>query len=141
MKTVPLCLVTIIAESILRERLVQDVREAGAHGYTITDAEGVGVRERRISEIPGANIRLETIVSQEVPGQISGLFQHIAPAVRTAKGDLQTAIIGNVRNQALLLAEASPVISRMIQQNELIVAGGVYDLATGKVTPVSLDVN
>lgn len=70
MKTVPLCLVTIIAESILRERLVHDVREAGAHGYTITDAEGVGIRERRISEILGANIRLETIVSQEVADQL-----------------------------------------------------------------------
>ncbi len=65
-KTVPLCLLTVIAEAILKERLIHDVRAAGARGYTITDAEGEGVRQRRVGEILGANIRLETIVSPEV---------------------------------------------------------------------------
>jgi nitrogen regulatory protein P-II 2 len=66
MKTVPLCLLTVIAESVLKNRLIQDVREAGARGYTITDAEGEGTRQRRVGEILGDNIRLETIVSPEV---------------------------------------------------------------------------
>jgi len=44
----------------------------------------------------------------------------------------------NVRNQALLLAEASPVISKMVRRKEVLVAGGVYDLQTGVVTPVDL---
>jgi len=56
-----------------------------------------------------------TKAGSEVPGQISGLFQHIRPAVKAAKGDLQKAIIENVRNQAILLAEASPVIAKMVQ--------------------------
>jgi carbonic anhydrase len=47
----------------------------------------------------------------------------------------------NVRNQALLVAEASPVISRMIQRKELLVAGGVYDVQTGIVTPVDLELS
>ncbi|MBA4031630.1 MAG: carbonate dehydratase [Planctomyces sp.] len=79
-----------------------------------------------------------TMDGSEVPGQISGLFQYIRPAVKTACGDLDLAVRENVKNQAELLAEASPVISKMIRRNELIVAGGVYDLRTGIVTPVEL---
>ncbi|MFN9719741.1 MAG: carbonic anhydrase [Planctomycetota bacterium] len=79
-----------------------------------------------------------TLKGEEVPGQISGLFQYIRPAVKTANGDLEKAITNNVRNQAILLAEASPVISRLIQRRELIVAGGIYDLATGKVSEVEI---
>jgi len=81
-----------------------------------------------------------TMRGDEVPGQISGLFQYIRPAVKEANGDLDKAIIGNVKNQAILLAEASPVISKMIQRKELVVAGGIYDLATGKVTPVEINI-
>jgi len=80
-----------------------------------------------------------TMKGTEVPGQISGLFQYIRPAVKSANGDMEIAVRENVRNQAQLLAESSPVISRMIQQGELIVAGGVYDLQTGVVTPVKCD--
>lgn len=79
-----------------------------------------------------------TMKGEEVPGQISGLFQHIRPATKAAKGDLDKAIRENVKNQALILAEASPVISRLVRDGELIVAGGIYDLATGIVTPVAL---
>jgi len=81
-----------------------------------------------------------TMKGTEVPGQISGLFQHIRPAVKAAKGDLNKAILENVRNQAILLAEASPVIAKMVQRKELIVVGGIYDLATGAVTPVDVGV-
>lgn len=79
-----------------------------------------------------------TLKGADVPGQISGLFQHIRPAVKAANGDLRKAIEENVRNQANLLAEASTVIARMVQRRELIVAGGIYDLTTGIVSPVEL---
>lgn len=81
-----------------------------------------------------------TMKGDEVPGQISGLFQHIRPAVKMANGDLDRAIAENVRNQAILLAEASPIISKLVQRKELIVAGGVYDLSTGLVTAVDVAV-
>ncbi len=74
-----------------------------------------------------------------VPGQISTLYQHIIPASRSAKGDLPTATRENVRLQALILAEGSPVISGLIREGKLKVVGGVYDLATGVVTQVPLD--
>lgn len=82
-----------------------------------------------------------TMKGDEVPGQISGLFQHIRPAVKAAGGNLDRAIAENVRNQAILLAEASPTISKLVQSKELIVAGGVYDLSTGLVTPVDVAVS
>ena len=74
----------------------------------------------------------------EVPGQISGLFQYIRPAVKSSRGNLDTAVRDNVRNQAIVLAESSPVISKLIRRKELLVAGGVYDLQTGLVTPVEI---
>ena len=80
-----------------------------------------------------------TMKGDEVPGQISGLFQYIRPAVRQAP-DLAAAVNQNVRNQALLLAESSPVIGRLLRQGELIIAGGVYDLKTGVATPVEIAV-
>jgi carbonic anhydrase len=79
-----------------------------------------------------------TVAGTEVPGQISTLYQHIRPAARAAKGDVELAIRENVRNQAAILAEASPVVARLVKEGKLAIAGGVYDLATGVVSPVAL---
>ncbi len=66
METKLLTLLTIIAESVLKERLIEEVNHAGAKGYTVTSAEGSGSRHRRVGELLGDNIRLETVVSSEV---------------------------------------------------------------------------
>jgi carbonic anhydrase len=79
-----------------------------------------------------------TIQAKEVPGQISGLFQYIRPAAKEAKGDIAKAVELNVRNQAIALAESSPVIAQLIREKRLVIAGGVYDLSTGKVVPIDL---
>ena len=76
MKTVPLCLLTVIAESVLKERLIHDLRSVGARGYTLTDAEGEGSRQRRVGEILGANIRIESIVSPEVADRLLQLISN-----------------------------------------------------------------
>lgn len=80
-----------------------------------------------------------TMKRDPVPGQISSLFQYIRPAVRNAGGDLDRAVCTNILLQAQTLAEASPVIAERIREGRLIIAGGVYDLGTGLVSPVSLD--
>ncbi len=79
-----------------------------------------------------------TIKADEVPGQISGLFQYIRPAAKEARGDLEKAVAVNVRNQATTLAESSPVIAKLVREKKLVIAGGVYDLRTGKVARVEL---
>ena len=66
MELVPLKLVTIVAESLLEKRLVEEVKRLGAKGYTITPARGEGSRGIRGVDWEGQNIRLETIVSEEV---------------------------------------------------------------------------
>jgi carbonic anhydrase len=73
-----------------------------------------------------------------VPGQISVLFQHLRPAVKAANGNVPVAIVENVKAQAETLSEASPVLAQLIQDGKLIVAGGVYDLTTGRVEPVEM---
>lgn len=69
---------------------------------------------------------------QEVPGQISSLYQHIMPAIREI-GDVDTAVKANARAQAQLLRESSTVIARAIKEGRLRVAAGYYDLETGEV--------
>ncbi|HEV2149064.1 MAG TPA: carbonic anhydrase, partial [Longimicrobiaceae bacterium] len=75
-----------------------------------------------------------TIAGDPVPGQISALYQHIQPAVDAAGPDLDAAIAENVRIQARLLSRASPVIAGLVKEGKLKVVGGVYDLASGRVT-------
>jgi carbonic anhydrase len=76
---------------------------------------------------------------EAVPGQISALFSYLRPAVKASGGDVELAIRANVRHQAATLAESSPVIAGLIKSGELKVAGGVYDLASGRVHPIMLD--
>lgn len=80
-----------------------------------------------------------TVKGEEVPGLISSLFYHIKPAVRAARGDPQRSIVENARIQAQLLAETSPVLAKRVRAGQLVVAAGVYDLASGLVAPVELD--
>jgi carbonic anhydrase len=79
-----------------------------------------------------------TAKGDAVPGQISSLYYHIRPAVKAANGDVPKAIEENVRLQAELLAESSPVIGALVKEGRLKVAGGVYDLTSGRVRPVAL---
>ncbi|NDC53713.1 MAG: carbonic anhydrase [Planctomycetia bacterium] len=75
---------------------------------------------------------------EPVPGQISALFQHIRPAVRAARGDVGAAIRENVKLQAQTLMEASTVIASLVGDKKVIVAGGIFDLQTGRVENVDV---
>lgn len=81
-----------------------------------------------------------TIKGAQVPGQIGSLLEAIKPAVESSKdqaGDkLENASKANVVLQANRL-KASPVISKLIEENKLKVVGGYYDLDTGRVTILS----
>lgn len=77
----------------------------------------------------------------ELPGHLPQLVNAIKPAVdRASKGDpknlLTASIAENVRQAVQRLQTAQPVLQGMVQEKKLMVAGGVYDLATGKVTLV-----
>lgn len=73
--TVSLKLVTIVAERILRDRIVEEIRRLGARGYTLTEASGEGSRGVRAHEWEGPDVKVETVVSPEVAERI---LAHVA---------------------------------------------------------------
>jgi nitrogen regulatory protein P-II 2 len=75
MNTTQLKKVTIIAEAVLEDRLIREVRELGSRGYTLTEVRGEGSRGVRASEWEGKNVQLELLVSPEVA---DSLLEHLA---------------------------------------------------------------
>jgi nitrogen regulatory protein P-II 2 len=75
MDTVPLKLVTIIAEAVLEDRLLRELRELGARGYSVGAVEGQGSRGVRAVDFEGKNSRIEVIASEEVTDRI---LEHVA---------------------------------------------------------------
>lgn len=65
-------LVTIVAEAVLEERLLEDLEGCGARGWTIVEARGRGPQDRRMSDLAGGSIRVETLVGQEAADAILG---------------------------------------------------------------------
>lgn len=62
----PRKLLTIVAESGLENRLVTLLHNAGARGYTVSAAHGEGARNQRAGDISGGNIRIESVVADDI---------------------------------------------------------------------------
>ena len=77
----------------------------------------------------------------EFPGELPGLIESIARAVHITEsktGDhLTNAVQENVRLTVASLANSNQIIQSRIQSGKLRVVGGVYELASGKISPVS----
>jgi carbonic anhydrase len=76
-----------------------------------------------------------------LPGHLPGLIDQLKPALlaaqKTQPADLLAAAISeNVRQTVQRVTAAKPLLSDMIAGGKVKVAGGVYDIATGKVTLV-----
>lgn len=66
-------LVTVIAEAVLEERLMADLRRWGVGGLTLVRAEGDPFGSR-VGDVAGAFLRVECVVSTEVAERVlSGL--------------------------------------------------------------------
>jgi nitrogen regulatory protein P-II 2 len=63
--TSPVRLVTIVAEAVLEASILALLRELGVSGHTSSEARGEGSRGRRTGELPGDNVRIETLVLPE----------------------------------------------------------------------------
>ncbi|OYW30163.1 MAG: carbonic anhydrase, partial [Methyloversatilis sp. 12-65-5] len=75
----------------------------------------------------------------ELPGHLPALVNAIKPAIEVAekskdKNTLDEAIIQNVLFNVKRLQGATPIISEFVSSGRLKIVGGVYDIATGKVT-------
>lgn len=74
----------------------------------------------------------------KLPGHLPSLIGAIRPAVLEAQKEapadlLKAATIANVRFNVESLKRAKPILAQRMAEKKLVVAGGVYDLATGKV--------
>lgn len=73
-------LVTIVAESALEKRLVEDLSAQGIKGYTVSGAHGAGMRGQRAGDLQGGNIRVECVVSEPLVDTIFALLtEHYFP--------------------------------------------------------------
>jgi len=76
----------------------------------------------------------------KLPGHLPELIRAIKPAVviaeKTSGVLLDNAIVENVKRQVAALKRATPVIARDYAAKKIDIVGGVYDIATGKVTMV-----
>ncbi len=75
----------------------------------------------------------------KLPGHLPDLIRSIKPAVliaqkKTSGTLLDNAILENVRRQVAALKRATPIIARDYASKKIDIVGGVYDIATGKVT-------
>jgi nitrogen regulatory protein P-II 2 len=75
MHTVPLRKVTIVAEALLEDRLLRELRGLGARGFTIAEVRGEGSRGVRASDWEGRDVRIETIVAGDVADAV---LAHVA---------------------------------------------------------------
>jgi len=66
---------TIVAEVILEQRILDDLRACGARGWTVTSARGAGPQHRQISDFEGGNSRIEVLVDEEVSERIWQLLE------------------------------------------------------------------
>lgn len=76
-----------------------------------------------------------TMAGNAVPGQISSILDAIKPAIKPNQ-TLEEATIANVK-LGISRLQASPVISQLIQDGKLKIAGGYYNLETGMVKVVA----
>jgi hypothetical protein len=75
MKTVPLKRVTIIADETVQYRIVKEIHELGATGYSYYVVHGDGAKGERPRHAVSANAKIEIIATPEVAHRI---LEHVA---------------------------------------------------------------
>lgn len=68
----PAVLITIIGETVLKDRIVKLLKSHDVTGYTINQVQGEGGHGRRLGDMAGynTNIEIKTLVSREVSDSI-----------------------------------------------------------------------
>ena len=79
MQTVTYRLVTIVAERVVRDRILASIHNLGATGHTIQDVRGEGTRRASLSR-EAASVKIETVVPPDVAEKI---VAHVAAAYFT----------------------------------------------------------
>jgi len=98
MNTHPKTLLVIIGESALEKFLVRDIKDLGAHGYTIVDVRGGGEHGTRDAEWEGSrSIRMEVVCEDTVAENI---VEHvIANYAKNFSLSLYVSEVGVIRKE------------------------------------------
>jgi nitrogen regulatory protein PII len=67
-------LVTIISESVVEQKLIDDIKKCGAKGYSVSSVRGEGVTGKHSLDLNGPSIRLETVVTDKVAETIMDML-------------------------------------------------------------------
>ena len=141
-----------VSPEILFDRGVGDlfvIRTAG----NVVDDIGIGSIEYAIAHLGTSLIMVlghtscgavtAAVQSSEAEGHVDAIVQAIAPAVEAARGTaegeasvLERAINENVRKVVAQLSSSQPILAEATANGRLLVIGGLYDIVTGRVTPV-----
>jgi carbonic anhydrase len=82
-------------------------------------------------------LKTKAVLPGHLPDLVTALKPSVIIAEKTKTGDLlDNAIAENVRRQVAGLKAAKPVIAKFYAEKKIDIAGGVYDLETGKITLV-----
>lgn len=89
-------LVTVIAEGFLESQIIRELKELGIKGYTITQVKGEGSRGLRASEVEGASVKIETLVTAAQAERVithvsSQYFEHYSVIVYSHDVDVVRA--------------------------------------------------
>nr|WP_282571303.1 transcriptional regulator [Methylonatrum kenyense] len=69
-------MLTVVSESILEDRLIDEIRELGATGYTVTDARGWGKHgKRRGKWQQDSNVQIQVVGPRELCEAICARFK------------------------------------------------------------------
>ena len=69
-ETVAVKLLTIVGEAVLTERLLRDLTAAGATGYTLSPASGIGSGHMNPSTLDGENTRIEALMDADAASRM-----------------------------------------------------------------------
>ena len=98
MNTFPKKLLVIIGEAALEKFLVRDIKNFGAHGYTVADVRGGGTHGERDAEWEGSrSIRMEIICEETVADKIAAHI--IAQYAKNFSLSLYVTDVGVIRKE------------------------------------------
>jgi len=66
---------TIVAELVVEQRILTDLVNCGARGWTVTNARGAGPKHRQISDFEGGNSRIDVIVDETTAENVWQLLE------------------------------------------------------------------
>lgn len=70
MNTTERQVITIVAEAVVEQKLIDDIKRCGAKGYSASHVRGEGVTGKTTLDLNGPSVRIEAVVTDKVADAI-----------------------------------------------------------------------